>query len=89
MPAAWSASLAAAVAAGAIPDIPLSTLNAAGTTVYAGGLDPNGPKVCSATYGCRIAGDVWDAPDGVYALGFDDGPLPVRCAGYMRAAGRC
>jgi chitin deacetylase len=78
MPAAWTASLNAAIAAGAIPDIPPSTLNAAGTTVYAGGLDPNGPAVCSATYGCRIAGDVWDAPDGVYALGFDDGPLPVR-----------
>jgi chitin deacetylase len=79
VPAAWTASLNAAVAAGKIPSIPPSTVNAAGVPVYAGGLDPNGKQVCSATYKCRIPGDVWDAPDGVYALGFDDGPLPVSC----------
>ncbi len=28
-------------------------------------------------YKCRIAGDVWDAPQGVIGISFDDGPLPV------------
>ncbi|KAJ7765246.1 carbohydrate esterase family 4 protein [Mycena metata] len=73
LPAAWVTALNAAVARKAIPDIPVSVLNGAGTPTY-GSLDPNGPEVCSATFQCRIPGDIWDAPAGTLGLSFDDGP---------------
>ena len=65
----------AAVAAGKIPDIPPSTMTS-GNPTY-GSLDPNGDEVCSTTYKCRKNDWIWDAPDGVWGAGFDDGPLPV------------
>ncbi|EIN10617.1 glycoside hydrolase/deacetylase, partial [Punctularia strigosozonata HHB-11173 SS5] len=76
VPKAWSDALNAAVAAGKIPDIPPSSI-ATGNPVYPNGFDPNGQVVCSATYKCRNAGDIWDAPEGVFGSGFDDGPLPT------------
>lgn len=50
---------------------------AAGSPVYPNKLDPTGKEVCSSTYECRADGDIWDAPDGMTAFGFDDGPLPA------------
>ncbi|KAF9230962.1 carbohydrate esterase family 4 protein [Melanogaster broomeanus] len=76
MPQAWVDALNAAVAAGNIPDIPVSTNNDAGIPTYPTGYDPNSAQVCSSTYGCHASGDVVDAPDGTIALSFDDGPLP-------------
>ncbi|KAJ7654289.1 hypothetical protein B0H17DRAFT_1099998 [Mycena rosella] len=73
MPAEWTAALNDAVARKAIPDVPVST-NANGSPVYPTGVDPNSPEVCSATFKCRIAGDIWDAPDGYVGISFDDGP---------------
>lgn len=70
-------ALNAAVAAGKIPSFDPSTLNENGAPVYDDNLDPNGDTVCSATYKCRIDDQLWDAPDGVVGLSFDDGPLPV------------
>jgi chitin deacetylase len=67
--------LNAAVAAGQIPDIPVTTLNV--NPIYPNGLDPTDPSICSSTYDCRAPGDIWDAPDGVIAIGFDDGPSLV------------
>lgn len=52
-------------------------MNSKGLPVYASGLDPTSDQVCSGTYKCRIPGDIWDAPDGTFGCGFDDGPLPV------------
>lgn len=78
MPQAWTDALNKAVAAGKIPDIPLSTVVGQENPVYPAGYDPYSPTVCSSTYKCVAAGDVWDAPPGVIALSFDDGPLPVR-----------
>lgn len=62
---------------GNIPDIPKTTLSPSGPT-YPTGYDPTSSQVCSATYkACRMEGDIWDAPYGYMALGFDDGPWLV------------
>ncbi|KAJ7171527.1 carbohydrate esterase family 4 protein [Mycena filopes] len=75
LPAAWTAALNDAVARKVIPDIPLSkNTTDDGSPVYPTGTDPTSPEICSATYQCRIPGDVWDGPAGVLALSFDDGP---------------
>lgn len=78
MPQLWLDALNNAVAAGKIPDVPMSTSNNSENPVYPSGYDPNSATVCSSTYRCVIPGDIWDAPSGVVALSFDDGPLPVR-----------
>lgn len=77
MPQAWITALNSAVAAGKIPDIPMSTSTNLENPTYPSGYDPYSAAVCSSTYKCVTPGDVWDAPTGVLALSFDDGPLPV------------
>ena len=80
IPQAWTDALNNAVQAGTIPNITVShQSNPAANPTY-GSLNPNGPQVCSGTYGCRIAGQIWDAPAGVVGISFDDGPLPVSSA---------
>ncbi|KAI0832445.1 hypothetical protein BC628DRAFT_1414745 [Trametes gibbosa] len=74
LPKAWTDALAAAVKAGTIPDFPPSNFVLNQNPVYPDGLDPLSDKVCSATFKCRNSGDIWDAPDGVFASSFDDGP---------------
>jgi chitin deacetylase len=62
---------------GNIPNIPQTIVSASGPT-YPSGYDPTSSQVCSATYkACRMEGDIWDAPYGYMALGFDDGPWLV------------
>ena len=75
MPQAWTDALNAAVQAGKIPDLDPSSQSSPGANPTYDGGNPNDPSICSATYQCRIAGQIWDAPDGVLGLGFDDGPL--------------
>jgi chitin deacetylase len=77
MPQAWKDALSAAVQAGKIPNIPPTSDPNNGNPVYPSGYNPSSPQVCSATYKCRITGDIWDAPQGVIGISFDDGPLPV------------
>lgn len=78
-PAQWVNALNAAVSAGKIPDIPVSTSSNGDNPVYPNNLSPTSPEVCSATYQCRnLEYDIWDAPNGTVGIGFDDGPLPVR-----------
>ena len=78
LPQAWVNALNSAVADGKIPNLTVSYQTAPNTNpTYPNGLDPTGSEVCSATYGCRIPGDIWDSPDGVFASSFDDGPTPV------------
>ena len=79
MPQAWKDALTAALQAGKIPNIPPSSDSNKknGSPVYPPGYNPYSPQVCSGTYKCRIAGDVWDAPPGVIGISFDDGPLRV------------
>ncbi|KAF7295871.1 Carbohydrate esterase family 4 protein [Mycena chlorophos] len=78
-PAEWIAALNKTIAAGLIPNVPVSKVNTggadgSGVPTYPSGYDPNSPSVCSATYQCVIPGDIWNAPDGYVALSFDDGP---------------
>jgi hypothetical protein len=74
LPSTWVNALNGAVQSGLIPDIPQSNGSAGQNPTYPSGFDPTSSNICSATYGCRIPGDVWDAPDGVFASAFDDGP---------------
>lgn len=76
LPKEWVDALNAAVTAGKIPNIPVAALNGA-NIVYPPGVNPGGPEVCSGMARCRNPDDIWDAPDGVLALSFDDGPSAV------------
>ncbi|KAJ7704191.1 carbohydrate esterase family 4 protein [Mycena olivaceomarginata] len=75
LPAAWVAALNDAISRKVIPDVPLSN-NASdgGSPTYPNGADPNSPDICSATYQCRLPGDIWDGPAGTIGISFDDGP---------------
>ncbi|KIY71454.1 carbohydrate esterase family 4 protein [Cylindrobasidium torrendii FP15055 ss-10] len=73
-PKEWIDALNVAVQAGKIPNIPPSTASTQTNPVYPDGMDPNGPEICSATYKCRTDREIWDAPDGVLGISFDDGP---------------
>ena len=74
-PQAWVDALNAAIDAGQIPsNVPVSNPNG-GMPTY-GGLDPNGAVVCSTTYQCYNDYVLVNAPDGVFGVSFDDGPLP-------------
>jgi peptidoglycan/xylan/chitin deacetylase (PgdA/CDA1 family) len=75
MPAAWLNALNAAVAAGQIPNIPPSVVSATGDNIaYPAGTNSTGTDVCSATFGCYASDDILNAPAGVFATSFDDGP---------------
>lgn len=55
-------------------------MSASGSPVYPGDYNTNrnNATVCAATDRvCRIPNDIWNAPDGVMGIGFDDGPTPV------------
>ena len=82
---------------GTIPNIPQSSGSPDTNPVYPDGNDPTGQTICSATYKCRCVrlhpsdivhlilrnpGDFWDAPDGYFGVGFDDGPTPVGFSIY-------
>ncbi|KAK0545683.1 hypothetical protein OC846_005569 [Tilletia horrida] len=73
-PQEWLDALAAAEKAGKIPNIPQTKLHAStGAITYPSGTDIN--SVCSWTQtNCFGANDISKAPDGVWALNFDDGP---------------
>ncbi|KAH9899845.1 hypothetical protein C8Q73DRAFT_638659 [Cubamyces lactineus] len=81
LPQEWVDAYNAAVKAGKIPNIPVTTLN--GNPVYPQGYDPLSDTVCSATYKCRNKEDLWDAPDGVVGGSFDDGPLDTSVPLYQ------
>ena len=78
MPAAWTDALNAAIKAGKIPNIPVSTqANPDANPAYEGYADPSKQPICSNYAQCRIDGQIWDAPNGTVGISFDDGPLPV------------
>ena len=83
MPVAWVNALNYAVAAGKIPNIPMSNYTLGNDPVYPNGSDPTSPEICSGTYKCMIPGDIWNAPDGVFASAFDDGPTAVSCCNFF------
>lgn len=86
MPQAWKDALNNAVQAGKIPNIAPAKSTAPNTPpVYDPSVNPSDPSICSASHGCRNPGDIYDAPQGVIGIAFDDGPLPVSHFGSFRA----
>ncbi|KAL9940283.1 hypothetical protein V8E36_000988 [Tilletia maclaganii] len=72
-PKEWLDALDAAEQSGKIPNIPRTTMNAAGVISYPAGT--NVQQVCSWTQtNCFGQNDVSKAPDGYWMLNFDDGP---------------
>ncbi|KAK0527080.1 hypothetical protein OC834_004557 [Tilletia horrida] len=73
----WLQALNDAVAAGKIPNIPPSKLNAAGSPTYPSGI----PDPCNwSNTGCQGKDDIYVAPDGYMGIQFDDGPTPASPA---------
>ncbi|KAG0662253.1 hypothetical protein C6P46_003439 [Rhodotorula mucilaginosa] len=78
--AEWIASYDAAKNAGKIPEIPHSRL-VNGNIVYPA--EVHAEAVCSWTVtGCFGPRDIFNAPDGLYGISFDDGPLKDSPALY-------
>ncbi|VDB90092.1 unnamed protein product [Peniophora sp. CBMAI 1063] len=76
VPKAWTDALNAAVAAGKIPNVPVSSQpNGPSTTPVYQDQDASKQPICSASAHCRLPGQIWDAPSGVVGISFDDGPL--------------
>jgi len=69
MPTLWMQALTNAENAGLIPNIPPSV-----NGVYPAGTNPVDPSVCSSYEQCQAPGDIWNAPDGMLGVSFDDGP---------------
>ncbi|KAF8760318.1 Polysaccharide deacetylase [Rhizoctonia solani] len=42
-----------------------------------GKMDPAKQPICSSSSQCKGDGQIYDVPDGIVALSFDDGPLPL------------
>ncbi|KAJ7599125.1 chitin deacetylase [Mycena floridula] len=89
LPKAWVDALNAAVASGAIPNIPQSSSPDVGVPSYPNGLDPGSPEICSSSVQCRAPGDIWQAPDNHVALNFDDGPTEAtpKLVDFLKAHG--
>jgi len=79
IPAEWTTALNKAVADGKIPNITIPTVPNGNDPDY-GGEDKSSAAICSAYYGCRADGDIWDAPNGTLGLSFDDGPVTLAAA---------
>ncbi|KAG9005329.1 hypothetical protein FRB94_001620 [Tulasnella sp. JGI-2019a] len=77
MPATWIQALAAVEAQGLIPNI---TQTNAG--VYPKGVDPTSKEICNAAAQCVAPGDIWNAPDGMLGVSFDDGPTQYSSTLY-------
>ncbi|GAA5850808.1 hypothetical protein JCM8547_009094 [Rhodosporidiobolus lusitaniae] len=72
----WVATYNAAKAAGKIPGFAPASL-VGGVPAYASGVRTDEKGVCSWSMAhCFGDDDIYEAPDGMYAIGFDDGPLP-------------
>lgn len=80
-PKAWLDALAAAVAAGKIPNIPVAKamgdMDHPANPAYPTGTDGTSPQVCTTTLQCRDNNTIYDGPAGTYGVSFDDGPLAV------------
>lgn len=84
MPQAWKDALNNAVHDGKIPNIAPTKQTAPNTVpVYDPSVNPNNHNICAASHGCRNPGDIYDAPQGIIGISFDDGPLPVTPVPFM------
>ncbi|CAE6439299.1 unnamed protein product [Rhizoctonia solani] len=80
VPQAWLDALKAAQAAGKIPTtatVPVATTAGVYRDRSGKTLDAGKAPICSSTVGCKDDTQVYDVPDGIVALSFDDGPYPA------------
>ncbi|KAB5594586.1 Chitin deacetylase [Ceratobasidium theobromae] len=81
IPQAWLDALDKAVSDGRIPsNVPVATQAGGGAPTYqnsSGTMNPGKQPICSSSAQCRGDGQIYDVPDGIVALSFDDGPLPA------------
>ncbi|KAH7319542.1 hypothetical protein B0J17DRAFT_583767 [Rhizoctonia solani] len=80
IPQPWLDTMNKAIADGRIPStdtVPVATT--AGTYRSKAGKTLDGGKapICSSTVGCKDDTQIYDVPDGIVAISFDDGPLPA------------
>ncbi|CAE6420780.1 unnamed protein product, partial [Rhizoctonia solani] len=85
IPQPWLDTMNKAIADGRIPstdDVPVAST--AGTYKSKAGKTLDGGKapICSSTVGCKDDTQIYDVPDGIVAISFDDGPLPASPALY-------
>ncbi|KAG8689429.1 hypothetical protein FRC09_012427 [Ceratobasidium sp. 395] len=80
IPTGWIDVLNQAVSAGKIPsNCPVSKQSGGGAPTYKNGtknIDPAKEPICSSSSQCTGDGQIYDVPDGIVAISFDDGPLP-------------
>lgn len=76
MPQEWKDALATAESAGLIPNLTLS--NSQGN--YPKGINAGNGSYCNSATQCRADGDIWDAPDGMLGVSFDDVSIPWNLA---------
>ncbi|CAE6473958.1 unnamed protein product [Rhizoctonia solani] len=76
----WKTLLDNAVSSGQIPaNCPVSKQSGGGAPTYSnstGKMDPGKQPICSSSSQCRGDDQVYDMPDGLVGISFDDGPLP-------------
>ncbi|CEL59394.1 hypothetical protein RSOLAG1IB_03327 [Rhizoctonia solani AG-1 IB] len=76
----WLDALNKAVSAGLIPtNVPVAKQSGGAAPSYSnstGKMDPAKQPICSSSAQCKGDGQIYDVPDGIVALSFDDGPLP-------------
>ncbi|CAE6451148.1 unnamed protein product [Rhizoctonia solani] len=84
-PQAWLDAMNTAITDGRIPsyeNVPVAVTS--GTYHSNNGTALNGSKtpICSSAAGCKDDTQIYDAPDGIVAISFDDGPLLASLALY-------
>ncbi|CAE6516814.1 unnamed protein product [Rhizoctonia solani] len=76
----WKAVLDNAVSSGLIPtNCPVAKQSGGAAPSYSnstGKMDPAKQPICSSSSQCRGDDQVYDMPDGLVGISFDDGPLP-------------
>ncbi|CAE6337422.1 unnamed protein product [Rhizoctonia solani] len=80
VPQAWRDALKAGIDSGKIPStstVPVATTAGVYRDRNGKTLDAGKAPICSSTVGCKDDTQIYDVPDGIVALSFDDGPYPA------------
>lgn len=92
IPSGWIDALNKAVSSGLIPsNVPVATQSGGGAPTYknsTGTMNPEKQPICSSSSQCKGDGQIYDVPDGIVAISFDDGPLPVSAGSITLACAK-
>ncbi|CAE6492187.1 unnamed protein product [Rhizoctonia solani] len=80
IPKPWLDAMNKAIADGRIPStstVPIATTAGVYRSSAGKTLDGGKAPICSSTVGCKDNTQIYDVPDGIVAISFDDGPLPA------------